>query len=99
MPSEACGLATFCWDQIDIRVAIVLSGEGNEFSIRGKVWVAFLAFIAGEPARIASVFGNDPQIIGIYKHNVGIADGGLAQQHGALRPRAERNENGTDEKE
>jgi hypothetical protein len=45
---------------------------------------AFFAFIAGKPACIATVFRYDPQVVGVNKNNLCVADGRLPHEHGAL---------------
>jgi len=54
--------------------------------------VGFAALIRGEPACIAAVAINDPQVVGVNKNNVLITKGGLPQQAGTLGIQIERSE-------
>jgi len=48
MPSQSLGFGALGRYQVDIHIAVVFPGEGDEFSVRGKVGERFLAFVAGQ---------------------------------------------------
>jgi hypothetical protein len=48
------------------------------------MWVAFLGRRTAEPTGFAAIATSDPEIATVDKRNVLLADGGLAQQAGAL---------------
>jgi hypothetical protein len=80
MPGEAAGNATRGGHYKYIGIAIVLGAEGNALPVGRKHRVAFGAGIHGQAARVAAIAVGHPQVFGINKGNVLLADGGLPEQ-------------------
>src|SRR5215467_14966691 len=79
MPGEPPRLAALCRHHIHILVAVVLSGERDPFSIRGKTGTALVA--AGRQlARFAAGTRHAPQVAAIGKHDGRPADGRVGGQ-------------------
>ena len=69
MRRQAPGLAAFRRNDINIRVAIVLAGEGDPFAVGRKLWVELVADMRGEPPRRAALARGDPQVARVSKNH------------------------------
>src|SRR5712692_6731409 len=65
---------------IDVQVSVVLSSEGDQRSVRRKRGVRFQTFVGRQAANILAVEIRYPQITGIDKCNVILADRWLCKQ-------------------
>ena len=80
---EAPGFAAVCGHDIDLGVAVVLSGEGKEFSIGREAREHFVAsFIAGQASRETPVSRNRVEITGAAEHDLLPVNRGEAEQSG-----------------
>jgi hypothetical protein len=67
MVGQAFWFASFCGNDEDIGVPVVLAGESDMFSIGGKYRIDLGSFVRGEPMGIAAGFGDNPNVVGIDK--------------------------------
>src|SRR5947207_957289 len=74
MRRQAPGLAAFRRNDINIRVAIVLAGEGDPFAVGRKLWVELVADMRGEPPRRAALARGDPQVARVSKNHSGLGN-------------------------
>ena len=87
MPCEPPGLAALDRDDVCVGVSAVFRAEGDPLAVGRELGVLRLTLEAGEPARITSVPARDPDVTRVSECDLACADGGLAEQAGALRGR------------
>ncbi len=80
MRSEALGHATDGGDDVDVYVAIVFGGEGDERAIGGEVGIRFDADVAGETAGVATTAIYNPKVAAVTESDLSAADGGFVEE-------------------
>ena len=84
MPRKAFGFTARSRNDVYVGIAGVLRRKRNRVAVGRKMGKRFSPFVSGETSGIASIPAYHPEVIGIDKDDGSVADGGLAQQAGAL---------------
>ena len=80
MPGDAFGHAAGDRNSEYVNVAVVVSFEGDQFSIRGYYGVPFRSNARGEPGGFTALPRYSPQIAGVDKYNVGCRKRRIAEE-------------------
>ena len=80
MIGESFGYTAGGGNGVDIDVAVILSSKRHQLAIRRKERAALIAHACRETGCIASFPARDPQIAGIGKHHLRLAQCGMTHQ-------------------
>ena len=84
IPGVSGRFATIDGYTVYTGTAAAIGGECEALTIRRKAWTRFYCWRTGDAADIAAVAIGDPDVAGVDKGDVIIADIGLPQQTGSL---------------
>jgi hypothetical protein len=85
MPGQPLGDASRRGDHVNVRVPVILAGEGDPFPVRGKRGVGLQADARGQPPDVPPVKPGRPQVVGVDEGDPVGRDGRLGQQLGVRR--------------
>ena len=84
VPGEALGLAAGGRHEVDVGVAVVLTGKGDPAPVGAEGGVGLRALGAGQADRVAAVPRDLPEVVGVREDDVRGAHVGLTQEARAL---------------
>ena len=84
MPGEPFGHTSVYRNDVDINVAVILSAECDEFSIRRKDRIRFRALGRCQSPDSSSIYISDPEFSCINKSNMSLTEGRLTQESGIV---------------
>ncbi len=82
MPRQSLGNAALHRHHVDVRIALVLGAECEQASIRGEGGMRFQADVAGQTSDAGAVQVGNPEISGIDKGDVSLADRRVVEEPG-----------------